>query len=251
MKVSKGQCTAAIQKSIETGERHPLSHFDSRKYIQHNLMLEDGLAAIFKFMDALPRDRTRVEVACAFEDGEHSVALAAYELGDWGRMAGFEVHRWEDGKIVEHWDNLQPWQGPNDSARAMTDGRFRSDRPMAADAARRLVEDFVTTVLIAREHGSTGRFFADDQLVQHSPRHGDGAGRFVRDLTTGPIHYEALHKVLGDGELVLAMSEGRIGQAHSAFYNLFRIDGERIAEHWEVIETILPRDQWKNDNGKF
>ncbi len=25
----------------------------------------------------------------------------------------------------------------------------------------------------------------------------------------------------------------------------------KIVEHWDVIEAIAYRDQWKNDNGKF
>jgi predicted SnoaL-like aldol condensation-catalyzing enzyme len=25
----------------------------------------------------------------------------------------------------------------------------------------------------------------------------------------------------------------------------------KIAEHWDVIEPIAPKEQWKNQNGKF
>jgi hypothetical protein len=27
--------------------------------------------------------------------------------------------------------------------------------------------------------------------------------------------------------------------------------GLMIAEHWDTLEAIPPRDQWKNSNGKF
>jgi len=46
MILSKKQRTAAIQKSLETREKYPISYFDSRKYIQHNVLLEDGLGPI-------------------------------------------------------------------------------------------------------------------------------------------------------------------------------------------------------------
>ena len=36
-----------------------------------------------------------------------------------------------------------------------------------------------------------------------------------------------------------------------AVYDLFRVEHGKIAEHWDTIETIPPRDQWKNQNGKF
>ena len=36
-----------------------------------------------------------------------------------------------------------------------------------------------------------------------------------------------------------------------AFYDLYRIENGKQAEHWDVLETIPPSDQWKNPNGKF
>lgn len=33
--------------------------------------------------------------------------------------------------------------------------------------------------------------------------------------------------------------------------HLFRIEHGKIAEHWDTIETIPSKEQWKNDNGKF
>jgi len=251
--MQKKDITASIQKSIETGERTPLSHFDSRKYIQHNLMLEDGLGAIFQFMDSLPKGRTEVTVACAFEDGDYSVALAEYLLGDWGRMVGFEVHRWENGKIVEHWDNLQPLRGPNPSGRSMVDGTFFSAAARGTQDCKRLVTDFVETVLIGRDAGSASRFFDRDNLAQHAPRHGDGVDAFVQGLVSNDAAtaHLTLHKVLGEGALVLAIIEGTQDGKPTSFYHLFRIERGLIAEHWEVIEPILPREQWKNSNGKF
>jgi predicted SnoaL-like aldol condensation-catalyzing enzyme len=31
----------------------------------------------------------------------------------------------------------------------------------------------------------------------------------------------------------------------------FRVERGTIAEHWDTIETIAPRDTWQNTNGKF
>ena len=66
--------------------------------------------------------------------------------------------------------------------------------------------------------------------------------------------YDECHRVLGSGNFVLTMSEGRFGKApgsHVAFYDLFRVENGMIVEHWDVIEEIPPRSEWKNDNGKF
>ena len=48
------------------------------------------------------------------------------------------------------------------------------------------------------------------------------------------------------------MSEGKFGKGeHSAFFDLFRVEEGLIVEHWDVISTIPPRSDWKNDNDKF
>jgi len=57
--------------------------------------------------------------------------------------------------------------------------------------------------------------------------------------------------VLGEGNFVLVVSEGSLADNHSSFYDLFRVADGKIAEHWDTIETIPPREVWKNDNGKF
>jgi len=66
--------------------------------------------------------------------------------------------------------------------------------------------------------------------------------------------YEKAHRVLGSGNFVLTISEGRFGKApgeHTSFYDLFRIEDGLIVEHWDVIERILPELERKNNNGKF
>lgn len=50
---------------------------------------------------------------------------------------------------------------------------------------------------------------------------------------------------------MLVVSEGEFAGKHSAFYDLFRVANGKLAEHWDVIEAIPARDQWKNPNGKF
>ncbi len=255
--------TVQIQRSLETRERAPLAHFDSRRYIQHNLGLEDGLRPILELMDSLPADRTKVVAHRAFTDGDHSVAHLEYELGDWGPMVGFEVHRWEDDRIVEHWDNLQSTPpAPNPSGRTMTDGASDVVDDGATDANKRLVEAFTESILVAGAFDEIGRFFDGDALAQHNPDLADGVPALVdglkaaRDGEAAGPRYDRLVKVLGWGNLVLAMSEGALVDAQleprvAAFYDLYRVADGSITEHWDVVEVIPPQDACKNNNGKF
>ena len=65
------------------------------------------------------------------------------------------------------------------------------------------------------------------------------------------MEYKKIHKVLGSGDFVLVVSEGAFGGKETSYYDLFRIENNKLVEHWDILETIPPKDQWKNQNGKF
>ena len=69
--------------------------------------------------------------------------------------------------------------------------------------------------------------------------------RFGKIITVGSI------MVLGEGNFVLVVSEGHLGGKHSSFYDLFRVENGKIAEHWDTIEEISAKTDWQNNNGKF
>ena len=57
--------------------------------------------------------------------------------------------------------------------------------------------------------------------------------------------------VLADGNYDLAVSEGTFGGTPTTYYDLFRVEDGKIAEHWDVMETLADKDTWANENGKF
>ena len=66
------------------------------------------------------------------------------------------------------------------------------------------------------------------------------------------LQYNKIHKVLGEGNFVLTLSEGKFGKGnHVAYYDLFRVEAGKFVEHWDIIETIPVQAEWKNNNGKF
>ena len=58
-------------------------------------------------------------------------------------------------------------------------------------------------------------------------------------------------KALAQGTFVLAVSEGTFGGAPTSYYDLWRVENGKIAEHWDVMETIADEATWQNQNGKF
>jgi predicted SnoaL-like aldol condensation-catalyzing enzyme len=60
-----------------------------------------------------------------------------------------------------------------------------------------------------------------------------------------------VHMVLGEGNFVLLLTEGSLGDHPMSSYDLYRIQVSKIAEHWDTIEPIPPSSEWKNSNGKY
>ena len=94
-KIDNKQKVVGLLKSIETGDSKPISYINPKKYIQHNLSAADGLAGFGELLAQLPKGSAKANTIRVFEDG----------------------------LIVEHWDNLQETpKKPNPSGRTMIDG---------------------------------------------------------------------------------------------------------------------------------
>jgi predicted SnoaL-like aldol condensation-catalyzing enzyme len=245
----------ALLKAIETGEAAPVAVVHPAKYIQHNLAVGDGLAGFGAVLQALPKGSAKVNTVRVFQDGEFVFAHTEYNF--FGPKIGFDVFRFEDGKIVEHWDNLQETPAkPNPSGRSMTDGPTVATDLQKTAANKQLVAAFVDDILVNGRLERLAGYYDGDTYHQHNPQIADGLsglGAALQAMAKAGVtmKYHKVHRVLGQGNFVLVASEGEFAGKPSAFYDLFRVDNGKIAEHWDTIETIPPRSEWKNANGKF
>ena len=248
---SKRDLLKKFLKGIETGSAMAAAVVDEDKYIQHNPETReggDGIAALFA---RISKTNPKVHFVRVFEDGDFAFAHNEYDFAD--VKIAFEVFRFEDGRAVEHWDNIQSVEGPNASGRSMIDGTAEIANLDKTEANRALVRHFADTVLTGGDLDRLGDFVAEN-LIQHAPDMVDGltALRAVLDPAGGPLRrYDTVHRLLAEGNFVLAMCEGARHGVHTSFYDLFRLAGGRIVEHWNTVEAIAPRSEWKNDNGKF
>lgn len=83
------------------------------EYIQHNPQASDGPEAFIGFVRAFPD--ASVDIRRVFADGDIVIthSLLKFTPDDRGTVA-VDLFRLEDGKVVEHWDVLQPF--PEESA---------------------------------------------------------------------------------------------------------------------------------------
>jgi len=255
MEMSNSEKATAIQNSLETNTGETLGLINPKHYKQHNPNIADGFDAIIKFHHQLPMDKVYSNVIRAFQDGDFGFVHVDYFLFE--PVVVFDVHRFDKGQSVEHWDNLQAnTKKANKSGRTMTDGKTKAIDHHLTETNKKIATDFVTSVLIEKNVDKLNLFFQGDVLIQHNPQMGDGVSEFFDVLKQWKDegieqNYVRIHKVLGEGNFVLIMSEGFVGSKPYAFYDLYRIEKSKILEHWDVIEEIPPLENQKNTNGKF
>ncbi|MCT4674404.1 MAG: nuclear transport factor 2 family protein [Prolixibacteraceae bacterium] len=254
VELTNKQKAVAVLESIETGNPTAITYINEKSYTQHNLAVADGLQGFGETLKQLPEGSAKVEVIRAFEEGDYVFTHTKYNF--FGPKAGFDIFRFENGRIVEHWDNLSVITEPNPSGHTQFDGETKIVDLEKTKSNKALVESFVQTILVKGEMDKLASFFDGDNYIQHNSGIADGLsglGKGLQALAEMGItmRYNTVHKVLGEGNFVLVVSEGTFGDKPTAFYDLFRVEGGKIVEHWDVLETILPKSEWKNSNGKF
>ena len=253
-KMENKQKVVNLLKSIETGATEPVRIINPNKYIQHNLGVADGLAGFGALLQALPPNSAKVNTVRSFQDGDFVFTHTEYNF--FGPKIGFDIFRFEEGKIVEHWDNLQETAKPNPSNHTMIDGATELKDIDKTNANKILVRSFVEDILVNGKMEKLAGYFDGNNYIQHNPNIPDQLSGLVETLGALAkqgifLKYDKIHKVLGEGNFVLVVSEGHFGKNYNAFYDLFRVENGKIAEHWDTIEEIPSKDNWKNNNGKF
>ena len=255
IKLSNKEKTIAVLNSIETGDQTAIAYINPTNYTQHNLGVADGLEGFGEVLHHAPPQGFKANVVRAFEDGDYVFTHTEYDF--FGPKAGFDVFRFENGVIVEHWDNLIEIQKPNPSGRTQFDGATEVTDLDKTEANKNTVREFLEKVVINHEMDKLAKYINPNKYIQHNPAIADGLEGFGAAMQyfaeNGLVmEFTKVHKVLGQGNFVLAMSEGKFGKGeHTAFYDLFRLENGQIVEHWDVIAPIQPESEWKNTNGKF
>lgn len=252
---SRKQQVIDLLNGFQTGDRAALAAIDPAKYVQHDPRVADGLAGLRAHLDTLPPGAMQVRVIRAFEDGDYVFTHSTYTLAGRTRI-GFDVFRFANGRIVEHWDNLQDQAAaPSPSGHTMIDGPTVATDLDRTVANKALMRTYMDDLLAGRRSTFTS-YFDGTRYIQHSPLVADDlpglfAGLQALAKQGLAVKYTRVHAILGEGDFVLVVAEGSFGSQPSAYYDLYRLRDGKIAEHWDTIEAIPPAGAWKNPNGKF
>lgn len=125
--------------------------------------------------------------------------------------------------------------------------RVESARAMptlqTSDQNKALVRDFYARAFVRKEPEAAAKSFLGDRYTQHNPSAADGADAFVAFakglIGASPTLKVEIKRVIAEANLVVVHSrfETAPGKA-SAVMDIFRVEGGRIVEHWDVSQDV-------------
>ncbi len=245
---------AVLQGDVDT-----MREVANADYIQHNPFIPTGLEPFIGLLPVLEKAGTTAENIRMFEDGNyvfmHNIWRNAAPFGA-DEMVSFDIIRVdENGKVAEHWDALQPLVTETASGRTQTDGPTEVTDMDKTEDNKALAVALVEDVLMGKNPAKITDYISAESYAQHNPMINDGLSGIVEAVEAltaqnNMFQYIKIHKVLGEGNFVLTISEGQWNGTTNAFYDLFRMEDGMIVEHWDVIQPV-PTTGLANTNGMF
>jgi predicted SnoaL-like aldol condensation-catalyzing enzyme len=257
--MTKKETVGAFLGAVLTQDVETMRALANVDYIQHNPYIPTGLEPFIQMLPVLKENGTTAENVRMFEDGNyvfmHNIWRNAKPFGA-EEMVSFDIIRLDEkGKVAEHWDAMTPLVSESASGRSQTDGPTEATDLDKTEANKALAKALVEDVLMGKNPAKITDYISAEQYHQHNPQIKDGLAGImeaVEYLTqqNNMFKYTKIHKVLGEGNFVLTVSEGEWNGKPQAFYDLFRFADGKAVEHWDVIQEI-PSEGLANDNGMF
>lgn len=96
----------ALTKAFNDRDFSMIEEWWSPEYIQHNPFIPAKRAGLRSFVEALPRER-RYEHGRVFAEGDFVIVHGRYFGGGNKTLVAADIFRFENNKVIEHWDVLQ------------------------------------------------------------------------------------------------------------------------------------------------
>lgn len=181
------------------------------------------------------------------------VAVHSRMYGDTLRFR-WDILRFENNKIIEHWSNVSDSLGLNPDNHSEIDGPTIPQQLDQTDTNRAHIYRFMQEIMI-REEGGAAKFFNFGIYIQHNRDVGDGLSGLVWAMykmkrAGKVIKFKNNFHVIAEGNLVLSATEGYVGDQKTIFYDFFRIEENKIVEHWDIISPIEEFIYFNETEGK-
>ncbi len=257
--MNKKEIVATFLGAVLKNDPAKMRELANADYIQHNPFIPTGLEPFIQMLPVLQQHGTTADNIRMFQDGNfvfmHNIWRNAKPFGA-DEMVSFDIIRLdEDGKVAEHWDAMTPLVKQTASGRTQTDGPTTASDLDETEANKALARSMVEDILMGKNPNKIADYISATQYDQHNPGIKDGLSGVVEAVEfltaqNNMFQYTKIHKVLGEGNFVLTVSEGQWNGTTNVFYDLLRFENGKAVEHWDVIQPI-PTEGLANDNGMF
>jgi len=226
--------------------REAVTKYTGDRYTQHSTGVKDGQEGFIEFFtDFIARNpERRIDIVRGWEDGRYVFLQAYQNLGngdaEWVTTDFFDTD--DNGKIIEHWDVISPFAGPNSSGRTQVDGSTEITDLDSTEQNKIVVGDLITNALMTGAR--TGRIeeFTASEYLSHTTEEADGPDHFKA------LNYDEIVLLVGQGNFVATLCKANREGTPLAQVDIFRLDGGKIVEHWDNSEPVPENDV---NSGKF
>jgi predicted SnoaL-like aldol condensation-catalyzing enzyme len=236
---------------------HAVDRWFAKSFVQHDPTIADGIEGMKAFARQVAESPSaNIVIYRVLVDHDLVLVHSKYEgLRDHPTpLIAFDLFRFKSGRIVEHWGGQEPETPPNPAGRTQVDGPTQVTDFDKTEANRALVERFKETVTVQRHFDRAGEFLSA-HYAQHAAGVGDGIPRLnarFASMTQSKATATLIPRLyVAEGNFVLALVDANTAMGHTSNWDLFRVEGGRIVEHWDVLSKIPPPAQRRNRNDPF
>ncbi|GAB4041704.1 nuclear transport factor 2 family protein [Spirosoma gilvum] len=209
------------------------------EYNQHSPTVKPGKAGLLEaltYMKQMPKPPASPNTSTPFmrliAEGDYVVTNMSFSWAG-KQKAVIDLFRFQNGQVIEHWDAMADQPEISLNGHPLMDGPQPSGTAAVAVENKTLVADFMQQVFINHRVEKLPDFVADD-LKQHRPEIANGLSGLKTYLQEQPAQQtvENVLRIIAEGDFVVVQSSGMWQQKPTVFYDVFRLAGKRIVEHW-------------------
>lgn len=249
--MTNNEKAAAINRAVQSADGETAAKLVKENYIQHTPVVPDGKKGLLTLISKIKGKEIPAPVIKnirTMADGDY--VILHHDVYWPNRKVMFEIFRFEDGLAAEHWSGIADQPEHSGDNHSMVAGETAIQDRNKTIENKALVMDFIDNVFVNSRFDRI-QDYVDNGLIRHNANLDNTSKGWVEELQQDgkQVKFEKVHHLFGEGNFVMSLSEGKFGTKHTAFFNLFRIEKNRIVEHWDLLQEVPGK--MAHDNGMF